>query len=190
MQPQPHKTRLVITIFCLMLLTCGPAWAQKAKLTNIIVTNTRDNLLLYLSVKDAFPPEIENTLHSGVPATFSFLINLYEVRNLWPDRKMTDIKATHSLKYDVLKKEYTISRSWENNKALTVKSFNDAKQLMTEVDSLIIVPLGSLEKGSRYQIRAKAELSKLTLPFYLHYILFFVSLWDFETDWYTIDFIY
>ncbi|NQT10914.1 MAG: DUF4390 domain-containing protein, partial [Desulfobacteraceae bacterium] len=41
-----------------------------------------------------------------------------------------------------------------------------------------------------YQIRAKAELGKLTLPFYLHYILFFVSLWDVETDWYTIDFIY
>ena len=40
------------------------------------------------------------------------------------------------------------------------------------------------------QIRAKAELSKLTLPFFLHYVFFFVSLWDFETDWYTIDFIY
>jgi len=37
---------------------------------------------------------------------------------------------------------------------------------------------------------AKAELNKLTLPFHLHYVLFFVSLWDFETDWYTIDFVY
>jgi hypothetical protein len=61
---------------------------------------------------------------------------------------------------------------------------------MAEIDSLKIVPLWKLEKGGKYQIRAKAELSKLTLPFYLHYILFFVSLWDFETDWYTIDFIY
>jgi hypothetical protein len=28
------------------------------------------------------------------------------------------------------------------------------------------------------------------LPFYLHYVLFFLSFWDFETDWYTVDFIY
>ena len=159
-------------------------------MTNIIVTNTRDNLLLYLSVKDAFPPEIENTVNSGVPATFSFFITLHEVRNLWFDRQITDIKVTHSLKYDTLKKEYIISRSWEDHKTLLVKSFAEAKELMTEVDGLIIVPLQSLEKGSQYQIRAKAELSKLTLPFYLHYVLFFVSLWDFETDWYTIDFIY
>ena len=71
-----------------------------------------------------------------------------------------------------------------------VKSFDEAKKLMAEIDSLKIVELNRLEKGSQYQIRTKAQLSKLTLPFYLHYVLFFVSLWDFETDWYTIDFIY
>jgi hypothetical protein len=33
-------------------------------------------------------------------------------------------------------------------------------------------------------------MSKTTLPWKMHYVLFFVSLWDFETDWYTIDFIF
>ena len=61
---------------------------------------------------------------------------------------------------------------------------------MTDIDSLKITELRNLKKGQQYQIRAKAELSKKTLPFYLHYVLFFVSLWDFETDWYTVDFIY
>jgi len=61
---------------------------------------------------------------------------------------------------------------------------------MTGVDSLKIVPLSVLEKGSHYQIRAKAEFGKSTLPFYLHYVFIFISLWDFETDLYTIDFIY
>jgi hypothetical protein len=59
---------------------------------------------------------------------------------------------------------------------------------MTEVDALSVYPLKELEKGRQYQIRTRAEVSKLTLPLYLHYILF--SLWDVETDWYTIDFIY
>jgi len=57
---------------------------------------------------------------------------------------------------------------------------------MAQVDSLKIVPLAKLKKGGKYQIRAKAERGKLTLPFYLHY----VSLKDFKTDWHTTDFIY
>lgn len=190
MQTRPPKSRLIISVACIVLLTFGNAFAQKAKLANIIVTNTRDNLLLYVSVQDAFPPEIEKTVHSGAPATFSFFVTLHEVRDLWLDRQITDIKVTHTMKYDTLKKEYIISRSWEDYKTLTVKSLEEAKILMTEVDGLVIVPLGLLDKGSQYQIRAKAELSRLTLPFYLHYVLFFVSLWDFETDWYTIDFVY
>lgn len=83
-----------------------------------------------------------------------------------------------------------MNRSWENNEPQVTTSFEEAQRWMAEIASLKITPLTALEKGRQYQIRAKAKLSKLTLPFYLHYVLFFVSLWDFETDWYTIDFTY
>jgi hypothetical protein len=53
-----------------------------------------------------------------------------------------------------------------------------------------VATLDQMTKGKSYQLRAKAVLSQLTLPFYLHNILFFLSFWDFETDWYTVDFIY
>ena len=190
MLKQIFKRFIAMLLSGLLLAMPAIADAQDARLTNIIVTNTRDNLLLYLTVKGAFSPKIENTIQSGVPATFSFFINLYKVRDLWLDKQVASIKVTHSIKYDSLKNEYTVTRSWEGNRPLVVKSFDEAKKLMTEVDSLVIVPLKKLEKGKQYQLSAKAELSKLTLPFYLHYVLFFVSLWDFETDWYTIDFIY
>ena len=181
--------------FIAILSACFFMWpvvllAQDAKMTNIIVTNTRDNLLLYLTVEDAFPPKIENTINSGVPATFSFFIKLYSVRTFWKDKQIVDMTVTHTIKYDNLKKEYTVTRSGEEDQPISIKSFEEAKKLMADIDSLTIVPLKQLEKGKQYQIRCKAKLSKLTLPFYLHYILFFVSLWDFETDWYTIDFIY
>jgi hypothetical protein len=183
--------RYTAIFLCLLLLTAPlDAHAEDASLANIIVTNTRDDLLLYLTVKDAFPEKIEETIHSGVPTTFSFLINLHAVRTLWLDRQISEIKITHTIKYDNLKKTYSVTRSWEADNPHVVTSLEEAKKLMTEVDSLTVVALDQLEKGKQYQIRVKAELDKLTLPFYLHYILFFVSAWDFETDWYTIDFIY
>jgi hypothetical protein len=98
--------------------------------------------------------------------------------------------VTNTVKYDNLKEEFTIKRSWENSGPLVSQSFDEVKKLITEIDGLKIASLEQLKKGQRYQLRAKAELSKVTLPYYLHYVLFFVSLWDFETDWYTIDFTY
>ena len=177
---------IIVIVFCIQ----NPAFAEEAMLTNIIVTNTRDDLLLYLNVEGAFREKMKNAILSGVPASFSFFTTLYRKRDMWLDKKIADIKITHTIKYNNLKKEFVVKRSWENGKPLVTQSFTEAQKLMTEIDSLKIVSLGKLEKGGEYQIRAKAELSKLTLPFYLHYVLFFVSLWDFETDWYTIDFIY
>jgi Domain of unknown function (DUF4390) len=174
----------------LLLVMPGAAFCQDARLENIIVTNTRDNLLLYLTAKDAFSPKIIKAIQSGVPVTFTYHIKLYHVRGFWFDKKIAELRVTHTLKYDNLKKEYMLTRSWEDNRPLIVKTLDEAQKLMTEVDSLNVVPLKRLEKGQQYQIQAKAELNKMTLPFYLHYVLFFVSFWDTETDWYTIDFIY
>lgn len=182
--------KTAIIFFVIFLFIHHAALAEDAVLSNIIVTNTRDDLLVYLSVEGAFREKMKKAILSGVPATFSFFVGLYQARSLWMDKGVTDIKVTHTIKYDNLKKEFTVSRSWENSKPIITKSFEEARKLMADVDGIKIVPLKWLEKGRRYQIRAKAELSNITLPFYLHYVLFFVSLWDFETDWYTIDFIY
>jgi len=58
------------------------------------------------------------------------------------------------------------------------------------VKGLKVAPLQRLVKGNKYQLRVKAELQKVRLPLNLHYVLFFLSLWDFDTDWYTVDFTY
>ena len=140
--------------------------------------------------KDAFSEKLKKAILSGVPATFFFLAKLNSVRNMWFDRDIADITVTHTIKYDNLKKEFLVRRSWRNNEPEVTKSFGEAQKWMTEVNSLKIIPLGQLEKGQQYQLRTKAEVIKQSLPYYLHYVLFFVSFWDIETDWYTIDFIY
>ena len=69
-----------------------------------------------------------------------------------------------------LKEEFVVKRSWDGGKPHVIQSFAEARKLMAEIDSLKVVSLGKLEKGGHYQIRTEAELSKVTLPFYLHYL--------------------
>ena len=180
--------KLYAIILFIFFLLQYPVFAQEARLTRITVSNTRDDLLLYFTLRGAFTEKLQEAVLSGVPATFSFYITLDRVRSLWFNKEIADIELTHTIKYDNLKKEFTVKRSWKEGDPFVTRSFEKAQRYMTEIDSLAVYPLSGLEKGRQYQIKAMAEVSKLTLPLYLHYVLF--SLWDFETDWYTIDFIY
>lgn len=184
--------KTLVAALCLLICFQGDGFSREnATLSDIVVTNNRDDLLLYLKVNGAFREKMKRAILSGVPTTFSYYITLSINRGFWPDKKIADIKVTHTIKYDSLKKEFSVKRSWETNgEPLVTRSFEEAQRDMTKIAGLKIIPLARLERGRRYRIRVKAELNKITLPFYLHYVLFFVSLWDFETDWYTIDFTY
>jgi len=182
--------KIRVILITLLIFTHSVAFAQEASLSNIIITNTRDDLLIYLTVDGAFREQMKQAVLSGVATTFSFLITLDRVRNLWANKEVMDLKVSHTIKYNTLKKEFSIKRSWENRKPLVTQSFEEAKKWMSEINGMKLVSLNRLEKDKRYQLSAKAELNKMTLPFYLHHVLFFVSLWDFETEWFTIDFIY
>ena len=179
----------IILIFCWMLLFVTPGFSQQAKLNNVVVTNTRDDLLIFLTVEGAFNENMKAAILSGVPTTFAIRITLERIRKFWFNQLVVEKMTTAAINYNPLKKEFTVKRSWEKGPIIT-ESFAEAIRLMSDVDSLKVVPLSQLEKGTQYQIKAKAELDKLTLPFHLHYVFFFLSLWDFETDWYIVRFYY
>ena len=179
----------VALILLMSFLFAIPARAEEAGLTDIVITNTRDHLLLYFTVTDCFTVDMEKAIENGIITTFTFFIRLYETRALWWDKELADLKVSHEIQYDNLKKVYVLKLS-EKQKSISVKDFDEAKKLMSEIVGLKVTELHKLHKDRRYQIRMMAELEEIKLPFYLHYVLFFLSLWDFETDWYTVDFRY
>lgn len=175
--------------FIFGLFSNTDAWAAKARLTDIVVTNTRDDLIVYFSVADCFTDDMQKAINNGVSTTFTFFVKLWEVREWWWNRDIADLKVSHEIKYDSLKKIYELRLS-SDDKVVSVKDFEEAKRLMSEIVGLKVTELRNLQRGSRYQISMMAELDKIRLPFYFHYVFFFLSLWDFETDWYTVDFRY
>ena len=184
---------ICICVLAIFLFLCIPpklSSATEAHLSDIIVTNTRDHLLVYFNVRDCFTEEMNKAILNGISTKFTFIVKLYEVKNAWFDRKIADIKLTHNIEYNTLKNEFNLFLPEQNNKKVITKDFDDAKKLMADVVALKVVELYKLKRGQHYQLRTKAELDKIELPFYLNYILFFLSLWDFETDWYSVIFKY
>ena len=185
-----HLKFTVIMFLLVCLFSIRGAFAAEVRLTDIVVTNTRDYLLVYFSVADCFTEDMEKAIANGVSTTFTFFVKLHEVRDWWWDKSIADLKVSHEIKYDSLKKVYIVRLSSKDNKMIFVKELEEAKKLMSEIVGLKVTELRNLRRGDHYQISMMAELEKIRLPFYFHYVFFFLSLWDFETDWYTVDFRY
>ncbi|MBU1342054.1 MAG: DUF4390 domain-containing protein [Proteobacteria bacterium] len=195
MQTSFYKTILTLVVsVCIVLYLLVPSLASSSEespvIENIKLANTRDDLLTYFDVKKAFTEKINQAVLNGIPTTFSFYITLHKTNGSWFDKKISDIQIKSTLRYNPLKKEFSVLRAWKNENAVVTQSFEEAKALMTEIDNLKIIALNRLVKGDKYQLGIKAKLDKVTLPLSLHYVFFFVSFWDFETNWYLINFTY
>ncbi|RKY45244.1 MAG: DUF4390 domain-containing protein [Candidatus Omnitrophota bacterium] len=181
-----YKTGILIFIFMLLSKVC---LSSEAFLKDIVVTTSKKDLLVYFTAQRCFTKEMEKAILNGVPVTFTYRILLDKKRSFWPDKGLRSLKLFHTIKYDQLKGVFIVTRSELPEQMATSKDFIWAKKLMTTVE-VPVVPISALKKGDKYELRLKAELNKVKLPLYLHYIFFFTSLWDFETDWYYINFVY
>lgn len=165
-----------------------PAAADDAALSNIVITNDEKSLLIYLTIQNGFNAKLEQAVMGGSTVTFKIYVSLYKDRGLWPDKEMADLSATHTLRYDVRKKTYTVVRSEDAAAPVITHSFEEAKKAMSEVARMNVCALSGLEKGRQYEVKVKAVMERVEPPLHLRYLLYFVSFWDFETDWYSINF--
>ena len=61
---------------------------------------------------------------------------------------------------------------------------------MAELNGVKVISLADLVPDAPYAIHFKVVMKKGSLPMGMHNVLPFSSLWNFETDWRTIEFRY
>ncbi len=185
-----HIITLAACVCSALLILSQPVFAQDASIKDMIVNNSSNKLLLYLTVIEAFTEDMEKGIQNGIPATFTYYVNLYKIRKGWLDTEVDSHTFTRTLTYDNLKEEYNIIFTDKGNKEITVQNLDDAKTAMTELNGFQVTSLDNLTSGSSYTLKVKASLAKKTLPLYFHYLIPFWRLWDFETDWHYVEFRY
>lgn len=153
------------------------------------IINKSDSVQVSFEVKNAFTKDIEDGIKSGIPTTFTFFIEILQKQDLWFDEKLAEMTFRHTIKYDTLKEEYEIVQGEKPQNTIRVKEIEQAKKIMAGGDNIIVKPVSALKKGKGYQLRIKATLDPVNLPFPLNYMLFFVSFWNYETDWYGKEFV-
>lgn len=181
------KKSVIFLIFMLTLLFPATTRAAGAMIDDVVVRWTPAPLSVSFIVKDAFNDDIEEAIASGSPTSFTFLIKLDRVRSLWLDEGVGSWEFRHTVKYDTLKEEYEITLDETGKSVVRTKDFNEMKRIMATGSSIPITPV-TLVPGSSYEVSIKAEMHTIELPSPLNYLFFFMTIFDFETGWYTYSF--
>ena len=181
----------IILLFSTVLVSSSIAIEKNVPhFSDVILTTSETDLLLFGTLHNSFTDEMIQGLHSGLPIQFSFFVQLNKVREHWSNENIASLEFKHTLTYDTLKESYKVKMEETHQKTFTYQTLTKAKKAMCEINGLKVYKLAKLIPDQKYTLRVKAELYKKTLPMGLHHIVPFLSWWDIETDWYSVDFNY
>lgn len=181
------------SIICCFLLLSRPVIAEESSapsIADILITTSQTHLLLFCTIRDSFTPEMIQGVQNGIPVSFSFLVELEKIVNNWPDSTLAEMTIQHTLSFDPLKEEYRITLSEKQDNVVITDSLDKAIETMSELNGLEVFGLEELDPDAPYALHVMATLAEKTLPMNMHYLVPFISLWNFETDWRTIEFRY
>jgi hypothetical protein len=192
-----HKIRecfwRVFFISLFIIFAClgisGQSHAIEPKITDIVITNNAENVLLYAKLVNSFKTEMESSILAGVPSVFTLQMDVYRVRSYLWDKKITSYEIKRTIKYDNLKKTFSIFTNGDIAPVI-FPDFESAQKAMADLSGIAIAPLKALVKGNNYYLKMKVKIDKIRLPLHMEYIFLFVSFWDFETAWYKQNFSY
>ena len=186
-----NNYQLVVLIALLVIFVGFPVnvHAIEPKITDVLVTNDAENVLLYARLLNGFKPDMELGVLAGIPAVFTMQIEVYQERPLLWDKKIVNREMKRTIKYDNLKKTFSVFTNGKTDPVI-FSDFESAQKAMTDFNGIIAVPLSLLVKGNNYYALMKIKMDKVRLPLHMEYVFLFVSLWDFETPWYQQRFSY
>jgi hypothetical protein len=182
---------ILITLFVIFGFMELPMQVQavEPKMTDILITNNAENVLLYARLINGFKPDMELAVLAGITATFNLQLEVYQVRSFVWDKKITSHEIKRTIKYDNLKKTFSIYTNG-NPQPVVFSDFESAQKAMVDFNGIVAVPLGSLVKGNNYYMLLKIKMDKVRLPLHMEYVFPFVYFWDFETAWERQNFSY
>jgi len=159
-------------------------------LEDFVMNTDKDKINLSIKVANPFDHEIKSLLLNGVSQKITLFIktkvnriNLFLIKF---NREINNKTYTHSIKYDNLKKLFTVSTNIKTKPIETI-SYKEAIQLASEFKEITLLQGNQLKKKHSYQVETRAEIRKVRLPFHLEYLFFFLSAWDRKSNSYTID---
>lgn len=176
-----HIVILIIYIISFSYIT--PALAGDARISDINVVLNKDSIIASARLVNGFDKKIEEEINSGIEKDIVYEIVLKRKRSGWYDKDVISKEIKYTVKYDLLKKQYSVKMQGNVNKEKIVQNYDEIKTIVSMIENIILAQSKVLESDEEYYVSIKAEMKDARLFFFLDYFLFFIPFSDIDTSW-------
>jgi len=138
------------------------------------------NARLDLPISDA----VRRGLAEGVPLALELDLNIKRVRQLLPNSSVAELTQRYHLQYNAVSARY-ILRNVNSGQQQSLGTVDAAIEQLSEVSSLPVLDKALIAADRRYEANVRAKIDFGTVPFTLRLLMFWVSDWHRESDWYA-----
>ena len=138
------------------------------------------NARIDLPISDA----VRRGLIEGVPLALEVDLDIERVRQLLPNSRVAELTQRYHLQYNAVSARY-ILRNDNSGQQESLGTVDEAISHLSEVHSLPALDKALIAPDRRYEGRVKAKLDFGTVPFTLRLLMFWVSDWHRDSDWYA-----
>jgi Domain of unknown function (DUF4390) len=138
------------------------------------------NARLDLPISDA----VRRGLTEGVPLSLEFDLNIKRVRQLLPNSSVAELTQHYHLQYNAVSARY-ILRNDNSGQQESLGTVDEAIEHLSEVHSLPALDKALIARDRRYEANVRAKIDFGTVPFTMRLLMFWVSDWHRECDWYA-----
>ncbi|MGO9513828.1 MAG: DUF4390 domain-containing protein [Steroidobacteraceae bacterium] len=138
------------------------------------------NARIDLPVGDA----VRRGLAEGVPLTLELDLDVERVRQLLPNSRVAELTQRYHLQYNAVSARY-ILRNDNSGQQESLGTVDAALEQLSEVRGLPVLDKALLSPDRRYEASVRAKVDYGSVPFSLRVLMFWVSEWHRESDWYT-----
>jgi hypothetical protein len=127
---------------------------------------------------------VRRGLVEGVPLTLEVDLDIERVRQLLPNSRVAELTQRYRLQYNAVTARY-ILRNENSGQQESSGTVDEAIAHLSEVHSLPALDRALIAADRRYEGRVRAKIDFGTVPFTLRLLMFWVSDWHRESDWYA-----
>ena len=138
------------------------------------------NTRLDLPVSDA----VRRGLAEGVPLGIEVALQIQRVRQLLPNSTVAELTQRYHLQYNTVSARYVV-RNDNSGQQQSLDSMQAALDEISEVRDLPVLDKALIAPDRRYEASVRARVDYGSVPFTLRLVMFWVSDWHRESDWYT-----
>jgi hypothetical protein len=138
------------------------------------------NARIQLPISDA----VRRGLAEGVPLSLELDLDIHRVRQLLPNSRVAELTQRYHLQYNAVSARY-ILRNDNSGQQESLGTIDEAIERLSEVHNLPVLDKSLIARDRRYEAEVRAKIDFGTIPFTLRMLMFWVSDWHRECDWYA-----